>query len=120
MIKAREILINWGIDQGYQVEEDQDKGIDFIKGNLKVRVFLEAIDIYSFVDRGNQIYDIVIAHAFLDLMDAKKALGDLFSIMKPGGLFYFTLNYDGMLVFEPVVNPDYQPRILNIFNCKRL
>ncbi len=46
-------------------------------------------------------YDLLIAHAFLDLVDLPEALPHLFARLRPGGLFYFTINFDGETIFEP-------------------
>ncbi|GAB4579505.1 MAG: class I SAM-dependent methyltransferase [Anaerolineales bacterium] len=46
-------------------------------------------------------FDLLIAHAVLDLLDLPRALPHLFSYVRPGGLFYFTLNFDGETIFQP-------------------
>ncbi|HLF88121.1 MAG TPA: methyltransferase domain-containing protein [Anaerolineales bacterium] len=46
-------------------------------------------------------FDLLIAHAFLDLVNVPRALPFLFSYLRPGGIFYFTLNFDGQTIFQP-------------------
>jgi len=48
-------------------------------------------------------YDLLIAHAFLDLLDLRSALPVLLAALKPGGVFYFTLNFDGGTVLQPEI-----------------
>lgn len=48
-------------------------------------------------------YDVLIAHAFLDLLDLRSALPVLLATLKPGGVFYFTLNFDGGTFFQPEI-----------------
>jgi len=43
-------------------------------------------------------WDVLIAHAFLDLMDISAPLPMLLSLLKPGGLFYSTIQFDGATV----------------------
>lgn len=46
-------------------------------------------------------YDLVIAHAVLDLCDVPALLPLLQSRLKPRGLGYFSLNFDGVTALEP-------------------
>jgi SAM-dependent methyltransferase len=73
-----------------------------------VRITLEAADLFDFMEReqGKSAWDLLIAHAVLDLMDLATALPRLLSGLAPGGLFYFSLNFDGVTAFEPPIDPD--------------
>ena len=77
--------------------------------NLKV----EAIDLFEFVERerGRQTWDLLIAHAFLDLMNVPATLPILFSLLPPGGLFYFTINFDGATILQPAIDPPFDDLI---------
>ena len=73
-----------------------------------VVITLEAADLFDFLDReaGKAAWDLLVAHAVLDLIDLAAALPPLLSRLAPGGLFYFTLNFDGATIFEPPLDPD--------------
>jgi SAM-dependent methyltransferase len=73
-----------------------------------VRITFEAVDLVDFLDReqGKPAWDLLVAHAFLDLIDLAAALPRLLSLLVPGGLFYFSLNFDGGTFFEPPIDPD--------------
>lgn len=45
--------------------------------------------------------DLLVASAFLDLVDLDHALPRLGGFLKPGGLAYLPLNFDGVTIFEP-------------------
>jgi SAM-dependent methyltransferase len=79
-----------------------------------VRVFLRVADLADFLDReqGRPAFDLLVAHAFLDLVDLPATLPRLLSLLPPGGLFYFTLNFDGATIFEPPIDPDLDRRII--------
>lgn len=46
-------------------------------------------------------YDLLVAQAFLDLVDLDRALPVLFDALSPGGLAYFPITFDGATIFEP-------------------
>lgn len=46
-------------------------------------------------------YDLLIAGAFLDLVDLSRALPRLFDRLRSGGLFYFPITFDGATIFAP-------------------
>jgi hypothetical protein len=58
----------------------------------------------------------VVAHAVLDLIDLPTALPRLLSLLAPGGIFYFTLNFDGATIFEPCLDPDLDRRIEALYH----
>lgn len=61
-------------------------------------------------------WDVLIAHAFLDLLDVSSALPDLLSVLRPGGLCYFTLNFDGVTLFEPVADEALESHLLALYH----
>jgi SAM-dependent methyltransferase len=50
-------------------------------------------------------FDVLLAHAFLDLVDLDRALPRLLPRLRPGGTFLFTLNFDGLTAFLPEDEP---------------
>ena len=52
---------------------------------------------------GDRRYDLLIANAFLDLVDLRRALPLLRSLLRSGGIFYFTINFDGATLLEPAI-----------------
>lgn len=61
-----------------------------------------------------QAFDLLIAHAFLDLVDVPRALPILFSYLRKGGVFYFTLNFDGETIFQPEHRLD--PLVVDLYH----
>ena len=82
--------------------------------NLK----LEAVDLFDFVERerGRQRWNLLIAHAFLDLMNVPATLPVLFSLLPPGGLFYFTINFDGATILQPAIEPPFDDLIEALYH----
>lgn len=60
---------------------------------------------------GEQRYDLLIANAFLDLVDLRRALPLLRGLLRDGGLFYFTINFDGATLLEPAIDPELDDAI---------
>lgn len=48
--------------------------------------------------------DLLIAHALLDLFDVPQALSKLRTLLKPGGLLYATINFDGNTILQPEID----------------
>lgn len=84
---------------------------------LPVSLELAAADVYDFAlhARGRQ-WDLLIAHAFLDLVNVPRLLPQLFALLRPGGLFYFTINFDGLTILEPSVDPEFDRKVVGIYH----
>ena len=83
-----------------------------------VRITLEAADLFDFLERepGKSAWDLLVAHAVLDLIDLAAALPRLLSRLAPGGLFYFSLNFDGATILEPPIDPDLDALIEALYH----
>jgi SAM-dependent methyltransferase len=79
---------------------------------------LEAIDLFEFMarEKGKQTWDLIIAHAFLDLIDIPTTLPGLLALLKPDGLCYFTLNFDGLTSLEPQIDPHLDALIEGLYH----
>lgn len=77
-----------------------------------------AADFFDFVarTRGERVWDLLIAHAFLDLLDVPRALPQLLSLLNRGGLFYFTLNFDGATILEPAIDAEFDAEIERLYH----
>ena len=73
-------------------------------------------DLFKFIDTNKQEFDLIIAHAVLDLFDLSVSLPTILSLLKPNGYFYFTLNFDGESIFEPILNEDLDYIILKAYH----
>jgi hypothetical protein len=75
-------------------------------------------DLFDFIDSAKEkrSWDLLIAHAFLDLVDIPTALPLLFQLARPGGWFYFTINFDGVTLFEPQIDPELDDLVLHLYH----
>jgi hypothetical protein len=103
LAEARRRLAQWAVEQGFQVQEN-DQGQLHVQGaGQHVTVETEAIDVALFIARehGRRTWDLLIGQALLDLMDMPTALPGLCSLVCSGGLLYFPITFDGGTVFQP-------------------
>jgi len=69
-------------------------------GDLRVR--LVHAELGRYLDAAHEApADVLIANAVLDLVDVPAALPGLLRLLVPGGIYWFTINYDGESIFEP-------------------
>lgn len=78
----------------------------------------EAIDANLFIQReqGRRQWDVLLAHAFLDLVSLPQFVPALLSLLRPGGYGYFTLNFDGATLFEPPIDPELDALIERLYH----
>lgn len=77
----------------------------------------ETADIYDFATRTQQQqWDVLIAHAFLDLMDVQRVLPILFGLLRSGGLFYFSLNFDGATILQPTIDLTFDRLVETLYH----
>lgn len=82
------------------------------------RVTFQAGDFLEFCQgqAGKPAWDLVVAHAFLDLVDLEKGLPALLGLLAPGGIYYFTLNFDGATIFQPPVDRQLEDQIIGLYH----
>jgi SAM-dependent methyltransferase len=107
----------WAEARGFSAELGPGR-MGFLKKESNVLVELEATDLFDFATRhrGQRAWDLLIAHAFLDLMDVPATLPHLFYLLRPNGLFYFTIVFDGATLLEPVIDPALDAHILALYH----
>ena len=69
-------------------------------GDLLVRLVHAELGSYLEAAHGAPA-DVLIANAVLDLVDVPAVLPGMLRLLVPGGVYWFTINYDGESIFEP-------------------
>lgn len=119
-----ERLVEWGLfDSKAEVMaiDQEPSNIELARQRLSdtsLTIDLEAIDVFDFIRReqGQHQWDLLIAHAFLDLVDTQKLLTLVRGLLRPGALGYFTLNFDGATILEPLVEPHLDSLIERVYH----
>ncbi len=116
-------LPNWAEKRGFNVDvlpalDATRRRLRFSRDVRTVVVESRAIDVWDFCadDHYQGTWDVLIAHAVLDLLDAPHALPHLLSLLRNGGLFYFTINFDGATIFEPAIDPAFDAEIERLYH----
>src|SRR5215467_4270715 len=94
---SRRRLFDWAAARGLRSDLLPD-GLRV--GDLRVRLVHAELGSYLEAAHGAAA-DVVIANAVLDLVDLPTVLPGLLRLLVPGGVYWFTINYDGESVFEP-------------------
>lgn len=110
--------VDVGRGRGRLPEQARPSGVVGASGMHSVEVELVAADLFDFVaaQADRLPYDLLIAHAFLDLMNIPATLPQLFSRLGPQGLFYFTLVFDGVTTFEPAIDPVFDEQVEALYH----
>jgi len=119
--EARRRLVDWGKNRGARVRiKEQGKGLGLLLSSVdwELEVELEVVDLFDLAARKGEDgrWDLLVAHAFLDLVDLPSTLPLLFGLLGPGRLFYFTIVYDGLTILEPEVDPGFDAQILALYH----
>jgi SAM-dependent methyltransferase len=94
---SRRWLCDWATARGVRSDLLPD-GLQV--GDLRVRLVHAELGSYLEAAHG-ALADVLIAHAVLDLVDVPAVLPGLLRLLVPGGVYWFTINYDGETIFEP-------------------
>ena len=94
---SRQWLRDWAATRGLRCDLLPD-GAQV--GDLRVR--LVHAELGSYLEAAHEVRaDVLIANAVLDLVDVPAVLPGLLRLPVPGGVYWFTINYDGESVFVP-------------------
>lgn len=116
--EARRRLPQWAANSRYaSIPQGADK-MTLKKGNQDILVEFEPREIgeFSHREKGHRPWDLLIASAFLDLLDAPSILPRLFSLLRPGGMFYFAINFDGVTILQPEIDGDLDAKIVKLYH----
>jgi len=115
--QARVQTPRWAAEAGFCVTETVS-GMAVRRDRQDVELRFETINLFDFIARegGRQSWDILIAHALIDLLDVPTALPILASVLRPGGLFYFPITFDGASILEPAIDPPYDDHIEALYH----
>ncbi len=112
---AERRLSAWGRKHGYSV--DRRPGQLVLRRHTdEARLAFVAANALQVARRQRQKADLLMAHAFLDLLDLPTALPSLLGMLRPGGLFHFSLNFDGVTAFEPSIDPGLDDAIERLYH----
>ncbi len=111
---AREWIPQWATEAGLSVEGFGPYQLRLWDQARDIRIRLECADVFYFIQKNQQPADLLIAHAFLDLLPMPGSLENLFTLTK--GLAWLTLNFDGLTTLQPVIDDTLDETIERLYH----
>ncbi|UPV72848.1 class I SAM-dependent methyltransferase [Halorussus limi] len=112
---ARERLPAWAAPRGFAVRRAGDRFV-LTRGRTRAEVRFRAADAFDVLADADREFDLVVAHAFVDLADPADALAAFRRNLAPDGLAYCPITFDGGTGFEPTTDPDFEQRLVDAFH----
>ena len=106
----------WAGENGLQVKTSPGNRLRLSNGKQDVLVRLECADVFDFIRKSPQPADLLVAHAFLDLLPMPASLRELFSLVRQNGLAWLTVNFDGVSTLEPLIDAELDRSIEQLYH----
>ncbi|RPJ24950.1 MAG: hypothetical protein EHM33_16140 [Chloroflexi bacterium] len=111
---ARQWIPQWAAQAGLSVESCGSNQLRVCDQTHDIRIHLECADVFDFIQENEKSADLLIAHAFLDLLPMPQSLENLFLLTN--GLAWLTLNFDGVTTLRPVVDDSLDEKIERLYH----
>ncbi|MEW6286986.1 MAG: class I SAM-dependent methyltransferase [Chloroflexota bacterium] len=111
---ASEWVKVWAEETGLSVERSGENQARVFDKAHDVRIRFEQADVFDFIQKNQEPADLLIAHAFLDLLPMPESLTKLLSLTK--GLAWLTLNFDGVTTFEPTIDAGLDAQVERLYH----
>lgn len=92
----------WAEEAGLSVERSGQNQVRVFDEVRDVQIHLECADVFDFIQKNKTPADLLIAHAFLDLLPMPESLSKLLTLTN--SLAWLTLNFDGVTTLEPLID----------------
>ena len=111
---ASEWVKVWANETGLNLERRGDNLVRVHDASHDIQIQFEQADVFDFIQKSGQPADLLIAHAFLDLLPMPDSLPGLLSLTKD--LAWLTINFDGVTTFEPIVDTVLDAKIERLYH----
>ncbi|MBT8352924.1 MAG: class I SAM-dependent methyltransferase [Desulfofustis sp.] len=113
---ARDYLTNWAERKKHSLQWDAYQQARLRTAETMVEIDIRQLRIEELAAgfEPPHSWDLIIAHAVLDLIDFTALLPDLLALLKDRGLFYTTCNFNGATSFSPPCKGDEE--IINYYH----
>lgn len=112
---AREWIPRWAEESGMSVERGGEGQLRIFDRSHDFHIQFECADVFDFIQKHPVPADLLIAHAFLDLMPLPESMPRLLSLTK--NLAWLTINFDGMTSLEPTINAMLDRQIERLYHA---
>jgi hypothetical protein len=112
---AREWIPLWAGESGLSVERSGENQLQVFDQTRDFRIRLECADVFDFIQKNKEPADLLIAHAFLDLLPMPESMPRLLALTKH--LAWLTINFDGVTSLEPTIDPALDEQIERLYHA---
>lgn len=119
ILEARRRLAAWAATSG-QPDHGTEEGPLFVPvgtGRLHIEHIVADALTFHLDAQSEGRFDLLIASAFLDLVNIPDAMTSLWRLLGPGSLYYFTITYDGITAFEPSLDAALEENIEHLYHA---
>jgi hypothetical protein len=111
---ARAWIPQWAAASRLSVERSEEDSLRVFDHAREVRIRLERADVFDFIQKNPAPADLLIAHAFLDLIPMPESLTKLLTLTN--SLAWLTINFDGVSTLEPTVDASLDAQIERLYH----
>lgn len=111
---ARAWIPQWAAEAGLDVERAGPDSLRIFGQARDIQVHLERADVFDFIKKNPAPANLLIAHAFLDLLPMPASLPKLLSLTK--SLAWLTINFDGLTTLEPTMDAAFDAHIERLYH----
>jgi hypothetical protein len=104
----------WAVGAGLKTERIAERQLRLFDEGRDVNIHLERADVFDFIINNKVPADLLIAHAFLDLLRMPESMPKLLSLTKD--LAWLTVNFDGVTSLEPTVDSQLDDQIERLYH----
>lgn len=111
---ARAWIPLWAEEAGLGVERSGENRLRVFDPVREIHIQLKRADVFDFIPQNKTPADLLIAHAFLDLLPMPESLTKLFTLTNH--LAWLTLNFDSVTTFEPTMDAALDEQIERLYH----
>jgi hypothetical protein len=105
---------SWAAEACLSVETIGMNQLHLCDRTRDIQIRFQCADVFDFVKANQTPANILIAHAFLDLLPMPESLKSLFTLTK--GLAWLTINFDGKSSLLPAIAPTLDEKIEQLYH----
>ena len=111
---AQEWIPLWAVEAGLRVERIERDQLRVFDTARDVCIHFECADVFDFIQKKPAPADLLIAHAFLDLLPMPESMPKLLSLTK--NLAWLTINFDDVTSLEPAIDAALDEQIERLYH----
>ena len=112
---ARDWIPHWAREAGFSVERNGPDQLRLCDRSRDISILFVCSNVFDFIPQVTRPADVLIAHAFLDLLPMPESLERMLPLTD--GLAWLTINFDGLSSFLPVVEPVLDEQIERLYHA---